>query len=179
MKKKPKTYGLVSGQLAKILKVCANTDQADGEISTTQQKAELMQDMLSETLISGTLKGSPLREELTHLCHISGLLASEPIRNLLCNSQTDIELIEKTKEHGKKLSKGTPSTTEHDTANAIYYAAIASALVFHDTKITKYSYKDLESAFAAFVKFDWVSPDILELFKKACEYCKEKIETEQ
>ncbi|GAI94607.1 unnamed protein product [marine sediment metagenome] len=169
-----KTHGLGSDQLAQILKVCASTDGEKNEIAPDQQKAELMQDMLSETLISGSLKGSPLREELTHLCHISGLLASEPIRNLLCNPQTDIELIEKTKEHGKKLSKSASSTVGHDTANAIYFAAIASALIFHDMKITKFSYKELDNSLVAFSKFDWISPNLLSLFEKASKRCKEK-----
>lgn len=179
MKKKPKTHGLGSGQLAQILKVCANTDREKKEIAPDQQKAELLQDLLSETLISGSLKGSPLREELTHICRISGLLASETIRNLLCSPQTDIELIEKTREHGKKLSKSASSTVEHDTANAIYFAAIASALIFHDTKITKFSYQELNNSLEAFSKFDWISPNLLSLFEKASKYCKEKIEGEE
>ena len=77
------------------------------------------------------------------------------------------ELIEKIKRHGKRLSQTTSSEIEHETANVIYYAAIASALVFYDEKITQFSYKNLEESFSVFMQTEWISNDLKELFEKA------------
>jgi hypothetical protein len=84
-------------------------------------------------------------------------------------------LIKKIKEHGKSLSQSTKVDVEHDIANAIYYAAIAHALIYHDFKITKFSYKELEKALSFFAQTDWVSTDLLELFAKAVKYCQDRL----
>jgi hypothetical protein len=144
-------------------------------METKQKKTELLQDRLSETLLTGSLKDSPLSKELTHLCHISGISAGESIRNLLTNPGTDIELIEKIKDHGKSLSQSTKADVEHDIANAIYYAAIAHALIYHNIKITKFSYEELEKALALFAQTDWVSTDLLNLFNSAAQYCRNQL----
>ena len=178
MTKKPTTFGLKPDKLGKLLNICSATDNSEKneiEIDINQQRAELLQDRLADTLLTGSLKNSPLRRELTELCRMSGLVAGESIRGLLCNKNTDIELLKKTKEHGKRLSQSALETTEHDTANVIYFAAIASALLFHDKKITKFSYEDLEKSFNIFSKTEWVSSDLCDLFEKACKYCQNKM----
>jgi len=182
MKKKSTTFGLTPGKISNLLKVCAESFGNDVDMETKQKKTELLQDRLSETLLTGSLKGSPLSKELAHLCHISGIAAGESIRNLLINPGTDIKLIEKIKEHGKSLSQSTKADAEHDIANAIYYAAIAHALIYQNLKITKFSYKELEKALSFFTQTDWVSTDLRELFAKAVKYCKyqsEKIAEEK
>jgi hypothetical protein len=175
MKKKTTTFGLTPEKVSNLLKVCAESSNKDVDMETKHKKTELLQDKLSETLLTGSLKDSPLSKELTQLCYISGIAAGESIRNLLINPGTDIELIKKIKEHGKSLSQSTKVDVEHDIANAIYYAAIAHALIYHDFKITKFSYKELEKALSFFAQTDWVSTDLLELFAKAVKYCQDRL----
>lgn len=174
MTKKTTTLGLEADKLAKILNVCSEDKSNDSDIPEDQMKAELLQDRLSETLVSGSLKNSHLRKELNHLCNMAGIASTEQIRHLLINPETDIELIEKIKRHGKRLSQTNPSNIEHETSNVIYYAAIASALAYHDKKITQFSCKKLEGAFSVFVETDWISNDLKELFEKAIMYCHKK-----
>ena len=171
MKKKATAFGLAPEKISNLLRVCAESSKKDLDMKTENNKTELLQDRLSETLLSGALKDSPLSKELTHLCHISGIAAGESIRKLLINPTTDIQLINKIKEHGKILSQKAQVDIEHDTANAIYYAAIAHTLIYHNLKITKFSYEDLEKSFAVFTQKQWVSKDLLQLFEKAVKYC--------
>ena len=175
MKKKSTTFGLTPGKISNLLKVCAESSNKDVDMETKQKKTELLQDRLSETLLTGSSKNSPLSKELTHLCYISGIAAGESIRNLLINPGTDIELIEKIKEYGKSLSQSTKADVEHDIANAIYYASIAHALIYQNSKITKFTYKELEKALSFFTQTDWVSTDLLELFAKAVKYCQDQL----
>lgn len=174
MKKKTTLFELEPKKLAKVLNVCSEVQTNDKDIPEDQKKAELLQDRLSETLMSGSLKNSSLRKELVHLCTIAGIASTESIRNLLTNPNADKELIEKIKRHGKRLSQTTSSAIEHETANVIYYAAIASALLFHDDKITRFSYQDLEEAFLVFVQTEWISKDLKELFEKAIVCCQKE-----
>jgi hypothetical protein len=174
MNKKPTTSGLRPEKLAQVLNIFSEEQSKDTDLPSDQIKAELLQDRLAETLLKGSQKHSTLRKELTHLCCLAGLASSEPIRNLLNNPETDLEIIEKIKEHGKRLTTETSSEAEHETANVIYYAAVASALIFHDDKITQFPLKKLEKAFSVFVDTEWVSSDLIDLFKKAVEYCREQ-----
>ena len=171
MKKKTTAFGLPPEKISNLLKICAESSKKDVDMENKNNKTEFLQDRLSETLLSGSLKDSPLSKELTHLCHISGIAAGESIRKLLSNPATDIQLVNKIKEHGKTLSQNAQVDIEHDTANAIYYAAIAHALVCHNLKITKFSYEELEKSLAIFTGTDWISKDLSELFSKAIEYC--------
>jgi hypothetical protein len=175
MKKKSTTFGLNPEKISNLLKVCAEPSGNDVDMETKQKKTELLQDRLSETLLTGSLKGSPLSKELTQLCYISGIAAGESIRNLLINPGTAIKLIEKIKEHGKSLSQSTKADVGHDIANAIYYAAIAHALIYHNLKITKFSYEELEKALSFFTQTDWVSTDLSNLFNSAVQYCREQL----
>jgi len=176
MKKKPTTSGLGPEKLAQILNVFSQEDPEEPDRPSEQIKAELLQDRLADTLLAGSQRRNALRTELTHLCCLAGLASSESIRNLLISSETDIELVQKIKEYGKKLTTEHASEAEHETANVIYYAAIASALVFHSEKITQFSYDKLEKAFLLFVDTKWISSDLVDLFKRSAEYCRKKAE---
>jgi len=178
MTKDPTTFGLKPEKLGKLLNLCSDPDKSkknEINIDVDQQRAELLQDRLAETLITGSPKKSPLRKELTRLCRMSGLAAGESIRNLLGNNNTDIELLKKIKEHAKSLSQGVSETTEHDAANAIYVASVACALIYHNKKITKFSYEHLEGSFDSFSQMEWLSSDLCDLFKRASKFCQNKM----
>ena len=175
MKKKTTAFGLPPDKISNLLKICTGSSKKDGDMETENNTTELLQDRLSETLLTGSLKDSPLSKELTHLCHISGIAAGESIRKLLSNPSTDIQLTNKIKEHGKTLSQNSKTRAEHDTANVIYYAAIAHALIFHNSKITKFSYDELEESLTVFTRTAWISKDLSDLFSKAMKYCRGKL----
>ena len=175
MDKKPTTFGLTPAKLADILSVCSDTSEAGNEIDPEQEKAELLHDLLAETLPFELPKKKLPKGVLYHLTQIPGVIIGEPIRNLLNNPQTNIVLLKKVKDYSKKLSQCADSEAKHDTANVIYYAAIACALLFHDKKITKFSHEELRDSFSIFSKTQWVSPDLSELFDKASKYCQEKM----
>ena len=179
MKRKRTAFGLAPEKISNLLKVCAESSNKDVDMETKNNKTELLQDKLSETLLSGSIKDSPLSKELTHLCRISGIAAGESIRNLLSNPATDIQLINKIKEHGKALSQNAQTIAGHDTANVIYYAAITHALVYHNLKITKFSYEELEKSLAIFTRTDWISKDLLKLFSKAIKLCHDQLNSNE
>ena len=175
MSKETTTFGLSSGKLAQLLSIGSDTDQDKNEMNQEQIKADLLHDRLAVSLPLGPstvemLPDIPLGKTI-------GVLAGDPIGKLLQNPQTDIVVFRKIKDYSKKLSKNAKSETEHVIANTMYYAAIASALVFHKKRITKFSYKDLSHSFNMLSKETWIPSDIRSLFTKASKYCNSKKES--
>ena len=84
------------------------------------------------------------------------------------------KLVEKIKDYSKKLVISAKSDAEHDAATAVYFAAIASALISHDRKITTFSYKSLDESFSRLTNEKWITEDIAELFSRACRVCRQK-----
>jgi len=81
-------------------------------------------------------------------------------------------VLEKIKQYAKESGTSTNSEDEKDVFLAVYYAAIASALVFHNEKITRHSYKGLERFFSSFTDKGWVLKEIKELFHGAQKHCR-------
>jgi len=78
------------------------------------------------------------------------------------------------KEHAKRMMSTADTDAKYETRAVIYYAAIASALVLHDRKITTHSNRDLEDSLSALAERKWINADLSQLLKKAQEICHPK-----
>lgn len=179
MAKKTKISSLPPEKLGHLLNLCSEKDQADKGIDQNQKMSEALEDLLASTLPSSIYDSTSVKDELSHLCNISGLAHGDSIRNILLNPQTDIALIQKIKDYAKNLSKKGVSEVEKDTASTVYYAAIASALVYHDKRITKFSVENLQQTFSDLSKRNWVPSDLKKLFKEAEQYCQNNLDIEK
>ena len=173
MKKEPTTFGVSPKEVVELLKIGLDVSSAPSEID--QQKADLLSDRLNDTLPLYYSTKQKTDSRLKRLGQTIAALAGEPIGKLLQDPKTDISIIRMTKDFGRKLSASVKSEAEHHTANTIYYAAIAHALVYHNLKITKYSYKDLQESFFQLSKEDWIPKNLRNLFTKASAYCEAKM----
>lgn len=174
MDKESTTSGLDPDKLQYLLRFCSEPDQVEELVDSDQKKAELLQDLLAETLSIESPIGN-MSEQLVTLCKISGITSENTVRDFLLNPRTNLRELKTIRDYFKKTSRCTDTNVEH-TATAIYYAAIAHALIIHDLKITKFSYKDLLKAYSLLVETKWIPPDLSDLFRKACEYCRNKSE---
>ena len=90
---------------------------------------------------------------------------------VLLDSETGLDVLETIKDYGKKLVAGKDSEAEHAVSTAIYFAAIASALLFHDQKITSYTYPALAEAFSTLIDKQWLAPELARHLAKARRLC--------
>jgi predicted RNase H-like nuclease (RuvC/YqgF family) len=90
---------------------------------------------------------------------------------LLLDPETDLTVIETIKVLHKRQAESTVSESRQAVATAIYYAAIASALVHHDVRITKLSYESLGRSFEELVRSNWLPPGMKQLFVEAHNSC--------
>ena len=174
MKEEQTTFGASLKRVVELLNIGADTCGTPHDVG--QQKADLLSDRLSHTLPLYTSQEQKPSRRLKGLRQTIAALAGEPIGKLLQDPKTDTAILRMTKDYGRRLSGNAESEAEHHTANTIYYAAIAHALVCHGLKITRYSYKDLQKSFFQLSKQDWIPENLCGLFRKASEYCKARIE---
>ena len=169
MEKESPTSGLGPDKLHRLLRICSEAGSSGEQLSSDQKKAELLQDFLAENLPVESPK-SNLSEQLTTLCKISGIASEESVRDLLTYPKTDVRLLRMIRDNYKKKSKCADTEVEQ-VATTIYYAAIAYALVVHNMKITKFSLKNLQTAFSLLTNTEWIPPVLSSIFVKACDYC--------
>jgi hypothetical protein len=174
MKKDPSTFGLSLKKVMELLNIGSDVHQT--QENPEQQKADLLSDRLGDTLPLYYSTEQRPATKLRRLGQTIAALAGEPIGKLLQDPTTDVSIIRMTKDYGRKLSAGAKSEAEHHTANTIYYAAIAHALVHHNQKISKLSYEDLRESFCQLSREDWIPKNLRDLFSRASEYCEAKME---
>lgn len=104
-------------------------------------------------------------------CHGLSDVAGQALGQLLMNPHTDLAIVRALKDYAKALSRCGAQGPEHTAAIVVYYAAIASALVFHGKKITRHSYETLRGAFSQLVEKNWLPREVKELFRRSREAC--------
>ena len=174
MNERRKKFELTAKQKSRLLSLGLGGKQAYEESDIEQEKANLLHDMLANTLPVDTTVVNSLPDALKSLCQELRSVAGEPIGNLLQESQTDISVIKKIRDYAKQLGTSTDSKTKHDVTVVIYLAAIAHALLFNNEKITQYSYAELKHSFSLLHEEKWIFREFSRLFEKACQYCDNK-----
>ena len=158
-------------KVALLLQIGPKAAEA-GPICPDTVKAELLRDRLANHLPSQGLAGRQLLACLRDLRDILVSSIGESIERVLLAPETPIEALRRVKEYGASLSRSAQSEAERDTANVIYYGAIASALVFHGRRITQFKLEDLELAFTTLSDLSWLPRDLAGHFREAVCSCK-------
>jgi hypothetical protein len=164
------THGLRLDQLAELFSVGVSDSDAADEATM----AELLREQLTCTLPKGSLLFDALIMMMGRLgCDVRSL-AGKSLGDVLSSPQADVGLLRAIKDCSKRLSFSLDSKVEAALATTTYYAALASALVYHDKKITQYSYDALEQSFATFAAREWMGPELAGLFARARRICQDK-----
>ncbi len=171
MGEKSKTFGLTPKKLANLLKIGSDVKDSDGRMSPEQEKTELLYDRLADLFPLDSAWQGVFPFIHDHLSSVLNLQRNEAVGEILQNPKSDIVVIRRIKEYYNKLSEHTDSKNECDVAVAIYYAAIACALVFHNEKISKFSYRRLERSFSSLISKSWISTEVIKLFTEAHQLC--------
>ena len=103
-----------------------------------------------------------------------GFIEDKTVLELVLDKRSHRMVLEKVKQYGARLSRAAQSEDEEQTANVIYYAAIAASVMFLGEKITEHSYTDLERSFSTLSKVSWITNELRRHFSKAASVCQEK-----
>lgn len=173
MDKEP-TAGLKPEQLARLLGVGTSGGGSGDRASTTQTTNEALRDRLDGAMPLDAAMVNALPAIVGRLCQELLPLTDRPLGEVLLDPKSDLDVIKAIKEYGKHLSARESLEPQHASAIALYYGAVASALVFHDKKISKHSYGSLERSFATLMGKRWMAPQLSNLLAKARKICQAK-----
>ncbi len=168
------THGLRLDQLAGLFSL--GVEDADPACAADQDEkmAGLLREQLSCVLPKDMLLFDALVMMMGRLgCDVRSL-AGRSLLEVLLSPQSDLGLLQAIKDCSKKLSFSLDSQTEAALATTIYYAALASALVYHGRKITQYPYATLDQSFTTFAAKKWLLPELAGLFSRARSLCQDK-----
>jgi hypothetical protein len=98
-------------------------------------------------------------------------VAGPPIGESLQDPKTSVAVLRDIKQYAKARGSLATSEREKDVFLAIYFGAIAAALVCHKERITGHTGQDLTRFFRFFAKAAWVPSPLGDLFAKAAECC--------
>ncbi len=173
MEKEETTYGLSPKHLARLLAIGLEKDDGENKLGDTRTPAEELEEILSRRLSLDPATPDSMPAILNRPCGELLPAAGRSMGNVLLDPATDLAIIRTLKDYGKQLvRRGLEG--KRAAAIVIYYAAIASALLFHNHKITQHSYEKLEKAYTDLEQKPWVPPELKELFQKARTLCQER-----
>jgi len=93
------------------------------------------------------------------------------VGEMVLDAEAGVEVNKTLKDYARALARRSGAAPLEAAAKALYYAAIANALVFRGHKITQHSYEDLETAFETLETRPWMSPELAQLFEGARLVC--------
>lgn len=177
--KKKTIYGLSPERLARILALAARPGDSAKSSPSEPTPAEVLQGILSAGPPLDPSAPNSLPTILDWPCREVLTAARRKIGELLLDPETDLEILRALKEYGKTLAGRRRTESQQIAATAIYYAAIASALVFHDRRITRLSCQKLHEAFTRLEGEQWVPSELKDLLRRAGAECRQEIEDQQ
>ena len=174
MEESSKKRKLNTEQSTRLLRLGLNSSHETTDQMVTGSKSDLLIDLLASKLPTDPALIETLPTVLRSLSEELQSVSGKPLGDLLRNPETKISRIRKIKDFVKEIGASAKDEVEREVALAIYFAAIANALVYHNVKISQYSYAELEQSFETLSGHDWIPPNLGKLFKKAHKYCSKK-----
>jgi len=180
MKKEPTTFGLSHEKLARLWGVGDDASADRAEPTEDQRQGEALRDQLAAALPLDPTISATLPEALSHVLEEFHPLPDSSVGSLLLDPHTEPAVVGQIKDRYRAKAESCTGALERQAATAIYYAAIAYALVFQENswfrenRITTFSYGQLEAHFSQLLGIRWLTPDLVRLFERAQAICREK-----
>ncbi|MBL7188459.1 MAG: hypothetical protein ISS70_19200 [Phycisphaerae bacterium] len=172
MNAKKTTFGADPQRMADML--ATGTDADSGDLTPDETREELLGRRLAGSLPPTPKQANDLAVfvgEFQELLPLQGRALGE----VILDEETELDVLVEIKEYGKTLSTAIDSEADREVGLTIYYAAIAGGILFHDQRITSYSFAVLANALEAFVEKRWMNPKLARHFAKARKACRKKM----
>ncbi|NQT93201.1 MAG: hypothetical protein HQ559_10605 [Lentisphaerae bacterium] len=172
MNAKKTTFGADPLRMADILSMGTGADSYD--LTPDEVREELLGRRLGGSLPLTQMQAADLAVfvgELRERLPLQGRALGE----VILDEETELDTLVEIKKYGKALSTATESEIERDVGLAIYYAAIASAILFCDQVITSRSVNALADVFGTLVDKRWLNPKLARHLAKARKACGKKM----
>jgi len=173
------TYGLSPDRLAHLLAMGMENSALAGDREDAATPAAFLQEMLAGRLPHDPADPDSSPSVFNKPSDNSPIPSGQTTQELLLGETTSLAFLSSLKDSAKKLARGGVPEGKQAAAIAVYYAAVASALVFQNAKITKRSYREVREAYAKLEQKSWIPSELKEMFKEAGRMCLELEATEK
>ncbi|MFC1763490.1 hypothetical protein ACFL6U_15605 [Planctomycetota bacterium] len=164
------TIGLGPDKIAQLLGVSLDADLDETDEVSSDAAGQLLDAHLAGVLPLDTAAVDKLPVMLGKLNNGD----TPSLGAVLTSNNSSLKTIRKIRRYAKSTAARHSSPAQHAAITAIYFAAIANALVFHDRKLSSYSYADLVDSFNDLLDKSWIPENLIMLFKQAQQICHNK-----
>lgn len=171
---KDSTLGLSPAKLARLLGITLDSKSDKERENPAPNISQLIQTHLAGTLPFDSTVIDELPAIIGRLHKDLMPHAGRTLGDVLTDPKSDLDTIKKVRRYAKRIAARKSSKAKHAVAIAIYFAAIANALTFHNVKITTHSYESLNASFDNLADKQWMPTELVRLFTKACKVCRKK-----
>ena len=148
----------------KLLETCFVEKEETVE-KTSDSMGELFVEQLAEKCPAISLSFSlTILDDLKRQMQV---YAGCSIGEILADPNSNLILIKEIKEHHKLKANAASSKAEQHIATAVYFAAIAHAILHHGAQISEHSPEYLTNSLISLEKKKWITPDIRSLYDQA------------
>jgi len=130
------------------------------------REQRLLDLLRSKLPLEGTLKNT-LPAMIQSLSQELKTLSGSSIEELLLDAKTETRILIQIKEYAKERGCSAQDDIQREVALAVYYAAIAAALLHHNAKISEHPCKHLKEAFSKLREKEWLPSSLTKLFEAA------------
>ncbi|MFC1764637.1 hypothetical protein ACFL6U_21535 [Planctomycetota bacterium] len=167
MKSTKKKLRLNKKQTTRLLELGLQSDSELPQSNADTLKEQLLVDALRSKLPIDQALEEALPAMIQSLARELESLSGSSLGELLTSPETSTEILVKIKDHAKERGNTAQKETEREIALAVYYAAIAAALVHHNTKISEHTDQNLKNAFNKLEQHAWMPTNLRTLFQEA------------
>jgi hypothetical protein len=173
---KDSMFRLGGDQLADLLRVGLEPESSGGE--RDRSVAGILAAKLASELPLDVSVADSLPAVLGRACDSMAVYRGCCTAELLLDPRADVDALVTLKDYAKELVRRSRSEVTTTVATVLYYAAIASAIVFHDAKVTQHDYRQLARSFTELEEQPWLPPSLLTLVAGARVICQMKAREE-
>jgi hypothetical protein len=171
MAKDTGSLDLTDQQKTRLLDLALGPPDHPEPANEDEERGDLLHDILrcSLPLRAGSCEG--LSAAAMTSCQGLSSVVGPPIGELLPDQGTSVAVLKEIKQYAKTRGSQAASEREKDAFLAIYFAAIAAALVSRDERITEHTDENLTQSFRCYAKTTWMPIHLAGLLAKAAERC--------
>jgi hypothetical protein len=169
------TEALRPERLAELLEIGLRPRGAAGQAPMDRAARALLTGLLSGEPPADTAAAEALQRMAERLRRGTDL-PDEPLGRVLLRAQTPLVALRAFKDNAKALVLRSRSEAERAVATAVYYAAIANGLEFHDRRITKLPPEELAASFDTLAGRGWMPGELARHLAEAAALCRRRAE---
>ena len=159
-----------SSSILLFIHECTDTNEPDAD----EQARQHLEQHLEAAYIAGSESRESLPAVMTHAYKEVKTRSGQTLKRLLLDPNTTLDLLNDIKQTYKTRAMHASSEMEKSCARILYYTVIANALVFHQKRISSFSYHTLKRNLTKLINKPWLDSDTRHLLMQACRVCENR-----